>query len=216
MLIDTRVIDNFLSDEEISEIEKVATDPAAWTYKNYHPGNDKELAGELQVIDFDYPHCQRAKEILMPKLQSQFHPDIQVDSCHILNSYIPYGIHTDVILQTPLTNTYAWTLVIPVGEYDCSTISFNEEAADCKGIYEWVDKYDPDRKNEISEEFFNQYLSHDCRDAASYLSIDAVFKWKKGTAFANSRAKFHCSNNFRADGLTVKRAIIIWTSIKQN
>ena len=40
-----------------------------------------------------------------------------------------------------------------------------------------------------------------------------IFKWKKGSMFAAPRFRFHTSDNFLANGLTRKQAIVAWTSI---
>ena len=65
----------------------------------------------------------------------------------------------------------------------------------------------------ISKETRQQYLSHVPNDLLDYLTIKEIFAWKKGSAYFCDRKYFHCSDNYIAQGLTNKRALIFWTSV---
>ena len=60
-----------------------------------------------------------------------------------------------------------------------------------------------------------KYFSHvPGNDPLDWLTIEDIFKWKKGAMFAADRFKFHTSDNFIANGVASKRALIAWTRTK--
>ena len=85
MIIDTRTIKNFLSEEEITEIEDMHT--KGMTTLNVD--TNKTAIGTLKMANiwdfriYNDTHT-RLNEILLPKLQQHFHKDIYIDDCHII------------------------------------------------------------------------------------------------------------------------------------
>ena len=71
----------------------------------------------------------------------------------------------------------------------------------------------PHNPPRIDQATVDKYFSHISREFLDYLTIQAVFPWVKGTLFASSRQRFHTSDNFLANGLTYKRAILAWTAM---
>jgi len=223
MLIDTRTIKNFLSEEEITEIEGMHT--KGMTTLNVD--TNETVSGTFKMANiwdfriYNDTHV-RLKEILLPKLQQHFHKDIYIDDCHILESFHPYSIHTDASSEPGVEYTIipgegmtpAWTFIIPLADYNSNTIIFDQEALHIKTVVDWIEQTNPPILNSISEETFNKYLKKVVMtEEVPYLSIEQIFPWKKGDLSAASRAKFHTSDYFFDNGITTKRAIVMWTTV---
>jgi hypothetical protein len=226
MLIDTRTIKNFLSEEEIIEIEDMHN--KGMTTLNVDINKTEigifKMANIWDFRIYNDIHA-RLKEILLPKLQQHFHKDIYVDDCHILESFHPYSIHTDASSEPEVEYTInpgegmtpAWTFIIPLADYNSNTIIFDQETLNIKSVNTWIEQTNPPILNSISGETFDKYLKKVVvTKAVPYLSIEQIFLWKKGDLSAASRAKFHTSDYFPDNGITTKRAIVMWTSLPKN
>lgn len=214
-MIETKTIDNFLSDAEINVLE--------YNFKNIDKFIDYSVNGKenstLQIfIRENNYYFEDAKRILEPKIKQHFHNDIFINQAHVLTSYIPYTIHTDARGGYGIpsdTHQAAWTFIIPLDDYDSSTIVFEQEADEgvvMSSDKEYASKYNwkqvtPDK------EFHNKYLTHVNITQCEWYTPESVFKWKKGSNFAASRKKFHVSDNFPERGVKEKRGIIMWTTI---
>lgn len=217
MNIDTRTIDNFLSDEEIKTAEDfIMTTCTPW--ENWNPADNKEgkvMSGHYYVFDYYDVKNKIIKDILQPKFDKEFGSDIYIQQIHIFDSYDPYKIHSDVDSGgniVPTAPNPAWTLIIPLFDVDSNTIVFNEQDP-VKSPEHYMRKTKSLGKHSIDFDTYKKYFSHVPFDYFRWLTIENIFKWKKGSCFAASRYKFHTSDNFLANGVTNKRAIIAWTSL---
>jgi len=188
---------------------------AGMVYHDYnHP--DKLHISDTWSFQMDAEVFHPIRDILMPRIKAQWVENIVINQSHVLESYLPYGIHTDVLAGNFDLNgpyTAAWTFIIPLDDYDTHTVVFNEQDEVCKSVGEWfntrgIKPYDPPR---ITEEQYQKYFSHILRSDLDYLSIEDIFRWKKGSVFAADRRKFHTSDNYIGNGINGKRAIIIWS-----
>ncbi len=217
MNFDSRIISQFLSDEEIDliekEVEKHRSDRNTYVDRNKNSGHSAVTNG------FFLHHLQyrRIAEILVPRLRANFAPDLGFTSTHILNAYEPYGIHTDVMSsdfdpQGP--ELAAWTFIIPLENYRSHTIVFEQKHDTIKTLDQWITATNP-QPHEIDDEFHQHYLTHTDRLDLRWLTPECVFPWRKGTLFAADRRKFHTSDDFPRHGITCKRAIVIWSTVRR-
>ena len=232
MLFDTRTIENFLSVAEIAEVEDMINAGMASFMVDFpeyirEELNDKgidRVANIRNLPIYNDTHT-RLNEILLHKLQEHFHKDIFIDDCHVLESHFPYGIHTDATdvdvenyTIKPLDGMLAaWTFIIPLEDYNSNTIIFDQSSEKYKGAYQWINGTNPPILNSITEETYNKYFKNSVpHDELVYFSIEEIFPWKKGSLSAAPRQKFHCSDNFLNNGITEKRAIVMWTTVPNN
>ena len=215
MSFESRIIPNFLTDQELETIERVVeqhrTDETTFIDGNH-------LSGHNAVTYSFFLWMQRYQDIaaiLIPRLRKHFGRDLQLPTTHILNAYVPYGIHTDVMSGgfDPAGNqTAAWTFIIPLETYDSHTVVFEQKHETIKTLNEWVEATNPE-PHDIDDEFHQRYLTHVDRLDMRWLTPEAVFPWRKGDLFAADRRSFHVSDNFPAHGVKCKRAIIIWSTV---
>jgi hypothetical protein len=229
MIINTKTVENFLSEAEIAEIEDMNNKGmSTLVIDNYNPSESASIGLDRIANYWNFSIYEesnrRLKEIILPKLQYHFHNDVYIDNCHILESFYPYKIHTDAtdIQDNDYTikpqggMTAAWTFIIPLDNYNSNTIIFNQEALEIKDAPTWIKNTQPPVLNSIDEETYNRYLKNVVTPhELQYLSIDEIFPWKKGNLSATSRAKFHTSDWFYNNGVTQKRALVMWTTIPQ-
>ena len=243
MRFDTRTIPDFLSDQEIEIIEQIMRDTADVStvfVDNTIGQNPQGHHAETHSIFLDFPIHWEINKILMPKLRQHFGQNIQVQASHILNSYYPYGIHTDVMsagFDPAGPDLAAWTFIIPLADYDSHTIVFEQGHDTVKTLSEWIATQNP-QAHKINDELWYRYLSHCDKLDLQYLDVESIFSWRRGALFAADRRKFHTSDNFRRppqpvqitnwsmrknlksldlnplpEAIPVKRAIIIWSTV---
>ena len=145
-----------------------------------------------------------------------FFPGLRTTNLHILQSFEPYTIHHDFSQEPMLVAPNpAWTMIIPLEDYNSHTINFKQQPKDPsnKVVTTWIENEKPPVINGVSaeeeEKYFKDWIP---QQYLKYLEIDGVYKWKKNKLYAASRYSFHSSDNFIANGLTEKRAIVMWTS----
>jgi hypothetical protein len=211
--IDTRIIHNFLNDDEIIELTKlIVKEDGSNLYQDFEPTDGYHVADTYYFNPY-IPTNKRIYDILVTKIIKEFGSNIFVDAGHILHSYHPYGIHSDVI-STRSKGTPSWTFIIPLDHFDSNTIVFDQKSADIKTVEEWVETHKIDTLlTPISDELYQKYFTQCTKFFMDYLSINNIFPWEKGALFAASRENFHTSDNYLANGIKCKKAIIVWTSI---
>lgn len=218
MQIDVREIDHFLTYDELKFVrdrilETIPGDP------NYSlvtgPEDPLVHSANYHIFDPADSKYQDVMAVLMPKFQKHFHPELFIQQIHILDSIDPYSVHSDVesgYLQSSVPTTHAWTFIIPLDDYNSNTIVFNE-GSEVKNLGEYTKSTPPYDHVTVDDETYNKYFTHVPRGLLQWLTIDKIFKWQQGAMFAAPRFRFHTSDNFLANGLTRKQAIVAWTSI---
>lgn len=196
-------------DQLILKIGKFYVDD---TTKYPDSGNHGRHSGQVvsNNIAWDYHAHAEIESILTPKLESLLQKKLIVTDAHILESKIPYQIHTDYIHNNHGFNP-EYTILIPLDTYDSITVCFNEWADDYNDFEIFKQKYQGDIKLKMDPKFCANRLSHLHPHDLKYLSLHDTFIWNKGSVFAMDRRYFHCSDNYHRRGLNQKRAIVLWT-----
>tara|TARA_B110000046_G_scaffold64379_1_gene71843 strand:+ start:753 stop:1484 length:732 start_codon:yes stop_codon:yes gene_type:complete len=214
---DSKIIDNFLSDEELDIFDQASkSEHIRYVHDNSAPQHVSTVAHYNIFGDFyNNPAWSHLVEIMQPKLQAHFGDDIMASHIHVLDSKFPYGIHNDAEQASlEIAPDPAWTIIIPLEDYNSKTYVFNERSP-YKNPIEMAEKlgiepYDvPAVDQDTWEKDFKPFTGF---NVLEYLTVETTFKWKKGSCFAADRFKYHCSDNYFNHGLDGKRAIIIWTS----
>jgi hypothetical protein len=112
------------------------------------------------------------------------------------------------------TRDAAWTFIIPLDNYDSSTLVFAQQHDTIKTLDRWIAETGAE-PHDIDDELHQRYLTHVDRLDLRYLDVEDIFPWRKGSLFAASRRKFHTSDDFPSRGLRVKRAIVIWSTVSK-
>ena len=205
-------VDNFLSSNEVDQIEKLIY---AQQYETHtHIGDRGRYINQSIAVNHRWKYHdglnENIRNILDPKFIKLFGKYPKVGDSHILDSKIPYLLHTDFI-HTEIENLNPeYTIIIPLDDYNSTTVIFNEYA-NFNDFEEFKANYSGDINLRIDPVFCKQYLSHIHPHDLKYLTIKETFPWKKGSMFAVDRRYFHCSDNFCKNGISNKRAIILWT-----
>jgi hypothetical protein len=217
MKFDSKVIPGFLSDQELALIEQVVEDHRNDTNTHYDNTHSSGHNAVIYSIHLDHPWYCEIANILIPKLQQHFGQDTRLDTVHILNAYVPYSVHTDVMsaeFDPAGTRSAAWTFIIPLDNYDSNTLVFEQQHDTIKTLSHWIAETGAE-PHDIDDELHQRYLTHVDRLDLRYLDVEDIFPWRKGSLFAASRRKFHTSDDFPARGLRVKRAIVIWSTVSK-
>jgi hypothetical protein len=213
MEIDTKTIDKFLSESEVEMIENFIMENCP-PLPSYNPL--KVFSGDYYIFNFYDPKFAPVTDILWPKLKDVFGGKLYLHQIHVFDCFNPYDIHSDVEsgpAMNPEAPHYAWTLIIPLRDVDSHTIVFKEKSR-TKDLGEYGKSVKPYEKLTIDDETYQKYFTHTSKGCFNLLTIEDVFKWKKGALFAADRFKFHCSDNFLANGVKSKRAIVAWTTLR--
>ena len=218
-------IEKFLTDSELADVMNwIENLPDYKLSTDYNQGIYKYDTPATSYFSF-FMHNNRqkniARDILMPKLLAQFGDNLVVNDSHLLYSYIPYGVHNDVDsggyaddrLDTSMVP--AWTLIIPLETYDSCTVTFHQKHEIVKIPGPLIEDGTLTKlSNHVDAEFAEKYLKHTVKLEHEYLSVENTFKWNKGSLYASDRRKFHCSDCHDQNGVPMKSAIVLWTSIR--
>jgi hypothetical protein len=211
-IVDTRVIDNFLSN---TEVESILLEASIRDSINAVDLTYSENKLECKIIPIlDDPVMKNSDLLLREKMHKEFGADLIIGGMHILESHTPYRTHIDGIYgEYGIDDDHygAYTVVIPLETVDSNTVIFNEWYATSKNIDEYIQKADP--IDSIDDETYEKYLSYELREKMRYLSIETVFPWKTGSLLAASRYKWHCSDNYLKNGIESKTAVIMWCTL---
>jgi hypothetical protein len=213
MNIDTKVVEKFLSNDELALIEETIKVTEIKTgLSGVEHGKHHADYHYINLYNHE-PHREIA-ELLLPRLKKLLHDKIYIDDCHIMDSVVPYTPHSDTLTPVPRAGyDHAWTIIIPLDDYFSNTFMFEEECPWTKSVTEWVTKEKVLPKYAISDDMYRRYFTHSVRREFDYLTIHDVFPWRKGWLSATKRTRFHCSDNYLARGIKMKRAIVMWTSV---
>ena len=218
MEIDTRTITNFVSDAEIEVLEKhiLATDNIHLNYNGTMRGGEV-FSGTYYLFNFYDEKNKVVRDILEPKFQCHFGQDIIIQQIHIFDSVDPYNIHSDVDSAGEFDpdHRHAWTFIIPLFDVDSHTIVF-KEGSETKQPQNYIEETKPYATHTIDRGTYKKYFSHAPYDWFRWLTIEDIFKWTRGSLFAANRFKFHTSDNFLANNVKSKRAIVAWTCLPKN
>jgi hypothetical protein len=184
-------------------------------YSDLLPNGD--LRSHYYTWKFYDRQFQDLQDILLPLFQFHSNLDLIVDHSHVLDSFIPYEIHTDYRQDRMLTKLEpAYTIIIPLDTYASHTIAF-EQHSKFKQVEQYFENEQPlpvELSRQISQADKNKYLSHIPDHQLNYFSIKEIFAWQKGSVYFCDRQYFHCSDNYTSLGLSGKKALVFWTSIK--
>jgi hypothetical protein len=234
-IVDTKIIKDFLSYDEIFTIEK----EIEIAIEQGHPGDKFYLPnGELTNICYNFffnkTHLNKknaetrlttwfveTEQIILKNIYEKLGNDVEVFDAHLLDSVTPYGIHTDGIYgQFGVGEKYyaGYTCVIPLEDTNSNTIIFDQYFDETKSYADWIKKNDPPMLCSIDEiiwkkYFEGKYFTDFDKHAMKYMSIETIFPWEKGALMAASRYKFHTSDDFTKNNVKHKRAIVLWTAM---
>jgi len=218
-IVPTKIIDNFFTDDEIDFIKSFVDN---FPERNHgHTGTEPGFPAdfiERRIFVFnDVPEYEIVNDLMISRIKQHFHPQLIIGNIQILTAFLPYRAHGDAIFGEYGWNddTYAaWTLIIPLGDYESNTILFNETSFKTKIVPEYIKDKEPIDK--IDQETYEKYFTLESPVSMRYFSIDQVYKWKKAQCFAASRYKFHGSDNFMKKGLPYKQALVVWTALPKS
>ena len=205
--------DAFLSEEEIEIFNYYWTHPKRSYFIDTSMPVEKTAEYNIFSDLYTNPWWAGLKEILVPKVQAWLGDDVYIPHCHVLDSYYPYGIHTDAQQPGFEHAPYpAWTIIIPLENYNSKTYVFNEQS-----IYkspELDTNLVESETMHVSEEVYQKDFAglFTPREHLKRLTIDGTYPWKSGRAICSDRYKFHSSDNYYNYGIKNKRAIIMWTT----
>jgi len=220
MALETKIIENFLTDEQIDLFRSYDGWPTdtGLTYGISEGSGTGTIDGksvdiELKVWGLNRNSHSQGYQILEDLIAKHIGPNITIQECHILTSYFPYRAHTDGVdgeygLNEKVTDGY--TLVIPLDDYDSCTITFDQIQRGNKSPDYYMENNDP--VDTIDKEFYDKYLSEEAELFMRYLSVETVYPWKKNSCLIMDRHRWHASDNFYGR-IPEKKAVIIWSTI---
>lgn len=225
---DSITVPNFLSDEELAEFDQAMSHEETFHVVDTSMtkavidlcGFEPEKTADYYIFDRFYtkPCWSHLVDIIQPKLEKHLGEGLYASHIHVLDSYVPYGIHSDS--EQPniaLAPHPAWTLIIPFDDYPSKTYQFHQRS-NHKSPWDWVhaENIEPWDDYSISRELWEKdFAPLTDYEMFRYLSVESTFEWKKGSMFAADRFRFHSSDNYFNHGIKNKKALIMWTSLKE-
>jgi len=201
MLLDSIKKHSLFNDQDINRLESSIADICT---VSEHVADGK-MYNKAYRWDFYSKDAEDIKKIIEPNLPA----NATVTQSHILESFHPYELHTDVN-HTGDTSSSQYTVIIPLDDYNSQTFVFNEYNSGTNEFEDFKAQYTGELKLRIPRDLVLT-LTHLHPKDLMYLSLKETFHWDKGSMFAFDRKYYHCSDNYIRAGETSKRAILLWT-----
>ena len=201
MLLDSIKKHSLFNDQDINRLESSIADICT---VSEHVADGK-MYNKTYRWDFYSKDAEDIKKIIGPNLPA----NATVTQSHILESFYPYEIHTDVKHASDKLRSQ-YTIIIPLDDYNSETVVFNEYNEKTNELKEFKETFSGSCELKIPVDTCLK-LTHLHPTDLKYLSLKETFKWSKGSLFAFDRRYYHCSDNYLKSGETSKRAILLWT-----
>jgi hypothetical protein len=208
-LLESKQIENFLTPKEVKEITRLIESHSTVSIMSGDYG--AQTTGPLIAKNYNWeyhdPATAEIRAILDPKFEQVFGRTLRVQKSHILEATVPFMLHGDY--QHPGNEAGMipeYTIIIPLGDYNSSTVVFNEWIEHTNDFKEYRKQFAERPPLQLDPKFCVHELLHLDPVDLYYLTLKEVFPWRSGSLFAMDRRYFHCSSK-AAD----KRGIVMWT-----
>jgi hypothetical protein len=215
-LLPSVVAKNFLSTEETEHIQQLIISLGQYEeYRDINGRNNGRLIATHHTWDYHAEATQAIRNILDSKFEALLGKRLEISLCHLVNSYIPFLLHSDY--NNDLGNNYEseYNIIIPLNTYDSKTVVFNEYTANSNDFDEFKSCYTGDLSVKIDKEFCRQRLSHIHPSDLRYLTLKETFDWEQGSIHVCDRRYYHCSDNFIKRGISNKVGLVLWSQVKK-
>ena len=224
-LLPTKVVPNFITDSEIETILHIIQDQGKIV--NYTAGdinNDSNQSIVSITTSVIGKQIDPINDIIGQRLTDIFGEETIFQELWLLDEYHPLGIHTDAHQLVPDNNRLLYyTMLIPLEDLNSHTIitnqyhevDYNSPGTEVTLVDYFKDKKPLPKEERITEEFWKTNLPHTPLLARPFFSLDQIFKWHRGSLLAFDRRRWHASDNFLANGITKKCAIVSFTFVNR-
>jgi hypothetical protein len=189
-----KILNNILSPEEIDQFRKFWTDQAHRVYVNWED-EDGIVDHRLPVTaaDPEWSIIQRIVEAVFPghgRIWSALQRQNRAHNIHI----------DDFSTESPHP-TYTYVIAFDtVPEF--RTIVWQERCADNDALFKYLDAWNPETDQKISNISEVEDLEHTLdpnKNAylADYLTLDGIFSYQAGSAVLFETIQLHCTSNWR-------------------
>lgn len=199
MINDSFEIKNFISSEDIDTLKK----HYSVLKKTLNSGDIKKAF----TTGFPWENSIEQK-IIGEKLDNIFKP-YEITISMFLEEFQPWGIHTDYF-KDDINPYYACLIPLDFKNKITHTIIFNEEGI-VKNYWDILKD-----KNYKFSNYEKILLSHIEEKYLKKVSIQKKFKWEIGNLIAWNRKLLHTSDNFIANGLDMKFALVLFLRLKND
>lgn len=150
------------------------------------------------------------ERVVCQKLESVLKHKVNVHLGMLLKEDNPWLIHTDYDKgdQDPALAYLIPLEIFPNASYKTSTIIFNEE---CTTTFAEFMKHSP-KLERNARHIFDQHYSHGIKECLDYVSTQFIAEWQLGSVIYWDRKLLHTSDNFLKNGVTEKRALVLFCS----
>jgi len=216
-LLPTKVFHNFLSDDTLFSIRD-AVDRLGTTIDFVHtwegPKQGQLISSKNTLDTSAYPEVVEQLTSLLP---GSLHQDIIAHSLFHLKSFVPYEIHSDWgWIKCSDDERPFYVFVIPLHSVNAKTIILDQTHQGLHFVdYKKTNSPLPADQH-VSDSDFQQYFNHCWPQEQPYISIQTKFDWVQGSAVMFDARYLHLSDNYAANGVVEKHALVLMTKIKSN
>lgn len=165
-------------------------------------GADMAYMSGFAANDFVYPFV---KKLILDKLEKHL-GELKLSWGMLLYAHRPWPIHTDY----PKGDTNpALAILIPLNtvELYTHTIIFNEESTVPFEEYIIHNKFVDNNAAHLQQ----TVCQHETHENLSAVSLAEMYLWTPGSVLFWDRKLLHCSDNFIANSIKEKKALVIFT-----
>jgi len=147
------------------------------------------------------------KKIVLPKLENNIGRKLNLTCGMLLKESKPWNIHTDYV-KSDINPDLGILIPLNTQPLNTHTVVFNQE---CTGTIEDFVK----SNNKLTVNAANlssTLMSHEPIENLEYVSLLEAFPWTPGSVIYWDRKLLHASDNFLANHVTEKTALVLFTN----
>jgi hypothetical protein len=134
-----------------------------------------------------------------------------------LHAFLPGELHNDYEYVKCTDTEVGWYFfLIPFETCPTSTVVVNQIGMKTHFI-DYKSEHEPLPEDQrMTEEDYKKYMSHCWPQERDYISLREIIPWTAGGLIAVDIRYFHSSDNFLANGMTVKKSLTMMSKIPED
>lgn len=205
MHLEAGQLDNVFSPDEIVQLQtilaKLKDSPNSGGFKAYTNGfTENDII--YKIID----------KMIVDKIEKRLQQPIKVKCGMHLKELKPWGIHTDYQHTFDKNSQSHMAFLIPLKlerrtETGMThTVVFNESCQTSFDLFKSSNK----KVSNNATSIFEKHCSHCPAEDLEYVTVKGVYAWQPGSVIYWDRELLHCSDNFLANSVIEKQALVLF------
>ena len=211
------VLPNCFSAEDIQQMDTILAESQK-VEENYHewPGPKyQKLISTKYRFDFHSPNP--VSELIWKRIPNELLDHAIIPTSYKLHAVLPGELHNDYEYAKCNDSEVGWYIyLVPFETYPTNTVVIDQWGLKTHWIDYKANNQPIPVDQQVPEELYKKYFSHCWPQEREYITIKEIFPWQAGSLIVIDMRYFHSSDNFLANGMTIKKSLTMMTKIPRD